>query len=843
MPLFALALFAGAIAVLHYTLRQYHLSQILHSLREVPLSRIVIAFFCTVASYCLLTGYDALALRYVGRRFPLPRIAFVSFISYAFANNTGSWSLIASSGVRYRLYGGWGLSVVEVSKVIAFGTLTFLLGFAALAGLLFSLVSVPLPGGVTAHFLPIRLLGGLFLLAAGSYLLVGVSHKQPIALRAWQVDIPAPSLMAGQFAVAIIDLLVTATALYVLLPVPNDLSFWPFVTIFLAALLIGLLSNVPGGLGVFESAMLLFLSPHMSAASAAGALLLFRAVYYLVPLGGAVAILGGYELLQHRQRLGSLTSGVGRLISLGIPHILALAVFASGALLLFSGATPALRSRLLGLALFVPLPLLELSHFLGSVSGMGLLLLAAGLRRRLDAAFYLTALLLGAGGIFSLLKGLDYEAAGWLFFLLLVLLACRKEFYRKTPFLAEALSPGWIAAVAIVVASSIWLGFFANKHVEYTQDLWWQFALHGDAPRFLRATVGVLVLALLFAWARLVQPLRALPPLPGDAQLAAAAAIAREFPATYAHLALLGDKHLLFNEAGNAYLMYGVQGGSWVALGDPVGQEEEARELVWDFCALCDRYGGQPVFYEVNADNLPWYLDLGLTPIKIGEDGRVMLEDFSLEGAGRKGLRYLHNRMSRQGCSFRLIPAAEVEAHLPLLRDISEAWLNEKQVREKGFSLGFFKPEYLRRFPIATVIREGRVIAFANLLPGGKRQELSVDLMRYLPGIPSGVMEYLFVEIMLWGKAEGYQWFNLGMAPLAGFEGRALGSGWNRIGAFIYRHGEHFYNFQGLRSYKEKFSPVWRPRYLVSRGGLRLPRVLMDTAALISGGVKGLFLK
>jgi phosphatidylglycerol lysyltransferase len=111
--------------------------------------------------------------------------------------------------------------------------------------------------------------------------------------------------------------------------------------------------------------------------------------------------------------------------------------------------------------------------------------------------------------------------------------------------------------------------------------------------------------------------------------------------------------------------------------------------------------------------------------------------------------------------------------------------------------------------------------------------------MRYLPEAPRGVMDYLFVELMLWGMKEKYRWFNLGMAPLSGIQDHALAPLWNRLGAFVFRHGEHFYNLQGLRRYKEKFDPEWEPRYLASPGGLALPRILTNIASLISGGVKG----
>jgi phosphatidylglycerol lysyltransferase len=177
------------------------------------------------------------------------------------------------------------------------------------------------------------------------------------------------------------------------------------------------------------------------------------------------------------------------------------------------------------------------------------------------------------------------------------------------------------------------------------------------------------------------------------------------------------------------------------------------------------------------------------------------------------------------------------------LQEISNAWLAEKQTREKGFSLGRFDPAYIRRFPVAVVRRAEQLVAFASVWMSGGKAELSPDLMRYRPDAPRGVMEYLFVEMMLWGAAQGYQWFNLGMAPLSGIEQRALAPLWNRFSALVYLHGEHFYNFQGLRQYKEKFDPEWSPRYLVSPGGLALPRVLADVASLISGGLAGVLKK
>jgi phosphatidylglycerol lysyltransferase len=249
------------------------------------------------------------------------------------------------------------------------------------------------------------------------------------------------------------------------------------------------------------------------------------------------------------------------------------------------------------------------------------------------------------------------------------------------------------------------------------------------------------------------------------------------------------------------------------------------------------------VFYEVGTANLPLYIDLGLTLLKLGEEAVVPLDGFSLDGGARKGLRRARGEAVKRGACFEVVPAAAVPPLLAELRAVSDAWLASKRTREKGFSLGTFDEAYLRRFPAAVVRLEGRVVAFANLWLGAGQSELSLDLMRYAPGAPCGVMDYLFIELMLWGKQHGYGHFNLGMAPLSGLESRQLAPLWTRAGAAVFRHGEHFYNFQGLRRYKEKFDPVWEPRYLASPGGLALPRILANVTALISGGLRGVVAK
>ena len=228
--------------------------------------------------------------------------------------------------------------------------------------------------------------------------------------------------------------------------------------------------------------------------------------------------------------------------------------------------------------------------------------------------------------------------------------------------------------------------------------------------------------------------------------------------------------------------------------------------------------------------------------MKIGEEARVELEKFSLQGGKYASQRTSRNKFTKKGCRFAILTGDEVDRNMAALREISDRWLTRKKTHEKGFSLGFFDESYIRRTDIAVVYDEtDRIMAFANIWKNSGKQVISVDLMRYNPESPNGIMEYLFVELMLWSKTEGYQWFSLGIAPLAGLERHPLAPLWHKIGTAIFDLGEEFYNFEGLYEYKAKFEPVWQPRYLAAPAGLSVPFILMTITRLISGSWKGIF--
>lgn len=832
-----------ALWFLHRELSDLRPEAILGQIRSISLPALLIAVVLAACSYVVLTGYDALALRYIGHSLAYRNTAQISFMAFAVGNNVGIAALSGGS-IRYRMYSLLGLSGIEITKVIVFTSATFALGTALLMGIALLLM----PTGETGllRFSPALLTAaGVLLMAMPiAYLAVVALISAPVVVGKWKFALPSPAVGFGQLGLSLADLSFAAGTLYVLLEPQLQIGFLPFLGIYLIAIAAGLVSSVPGGIGVFEAVLLIAL-PGVDRGVLLGTVIVYRLVYYVAPLVLALLLLVGNEVRQHREILGSSTQRAGQWLLAAAPQAIGLAVFLAGAVLLISGATPAVESRLNFIARGIPLPVLEASHLAGSALGVGLLVLARGLFRRLRRAYVAAVALLGAGMLVSLTKGLDIEEALILLVILGFLWSSRREFYRRGSVVAQEFPAGWIASIVLVLGIALWIGLVSFRHVPYSDELWWQFAVHSDAPRMLRASVlAAMVAGSLALWKLLHSGRIPKESEPGLSDLDKVQEVVATASESAANAALMGDKRFLWSPDGQAFVMYQVSGNHWIALGDPVGPQAAREELAWAFRELVDRHDARPVFYEVAGDSLPLYVDMGLTLAKLGEDGRVALADFSLEGSRRAEFRQALNRARRHGASFEVVSKAQVGDIVRDLRAVSDDWLRDKATSEKGFSLGAFSEEYIVRFDCAIVRVDGAIAAFANLWPAPAAGEISIDLMRYNQQAPKGIMDYLFTELMLWAKAEGYAWFSLGMAPLSGLEQHDLAPLWHKVGHLLFNHGEAFYNFEGLRHYKEKFEPEWRPRYIACPGGLLgLPRALLDTSRLISGGLDKILTK
>ncbi len=832
-PTITVVVFIAAFVLLRFEFKGHSIKQIGDSVRSLSSIGVAAAVLLTALNYLVMIGYDWLAIKSIGFPISGKKIATVSLLSYAFSNSLGT--LLGGTPIRVRLYSAWGMQPKELVRLLFLISFAFWIGLITLAGILFTGFQFPIP---PRFHLPISNSLGLgCCLLAISILLFGSCFwfRTPIHLFSINLQPPRLPIAVAQAILSAIDFLLAASTLYVLLPANIGVDFATFMGIFILAIVIGHLSHVPGGLGVFELVLTGMLpnASHQLVAS----LLAFRLIYYVAPLILAVGGLAIASLKQHSRSARLITEQAMTWTNLIGPRLITGAVFIAGILLLASGALPSDQGRMGLVRNLLPLPVVEISHFLGSVAGAMLLILARGLQRRIDLAWWLSILLLGFGAIFSLAKGFDYEEAAILAFLCLALLPCRSYFYRTGRLWLGTASLGWIAMLLMVVGLMTWLVLFAYQHVEYQDDLWWSFAYHADAPRSLRGLVAAAMVLSLLATLQLFRPRATPPDVAHDEQLQEVQRIVVTDRSTNSNLALLGDKRFIFSQDRKAFVMFGCQGGSWIAMGDPVGAESSRNDAAWRFREACDAAGVLTVFYQVEEKQFSRYIEMGLSIVKIGEDARIPLSDFSLEGNARKDLRRSLRKGADQGLQFRIVRQPEAGLLLPEFKAISDAWLKQKSVGEKQFSLGSFDEDYLMRNDFALVYQEERLLAFANLWYAADKEELSIDLMRHVPDSANGVMEYLFAELLLWGKSEGYQWFNLGMAPLAGVESRRLSPTWNRVSSLIYLHGEHFYNFKGLRSYKEKFAPVWTPRYLASPGGLATPQVLANLSTLISGGL------
>lgn len=832
--LLALLLLGLALFALRELTREVNYKDVLVQMRNTPMSALLLAALFTFLSFVALAGYDLSGLHYLGIKLPWRTVAMGSFAGYAMGNTVGM-GVLTGGAVRLRVYGAAGMDTLQVARLMAFISAGFGLGltFIGAIGLLWGAERAEAALGVPALLMQGI---GVITLVAISWVIVLCARGKPLQMFGRSLQLPSSRLALTQVVVSALDILFAAAALWVLLP-PAEINFLGFLAFYAIGISLGVILHIPGGVGIFEAMILLAYRDSLPPSALAGALVLFRAIYYIAPLALAVT------LLVLREWRAIAQSRVRQKAAELSPIFLATATITVGIMLLVSGVTPSTDEATELLALNIPLALVEGAHLLGSIAGLGLLFVARGLMLRLDAAWWAALLLAGISFIFTLPKGIALGEMAALGLLLILLAAGRKEFDRRASLFSQPFSPQWLLMIGAVLGAMTWLMFFVYRDVLYTSDLWWQFAFDGHAPRSLRAILAAVLLTFALALWQAFRPASGSAETATATELERARAIIDRQPRADAMLALTGDKSLMFSATGNSFLMYGKRGRTWAALFDPIGPEHEWPELIWRFVEHAHDHGGRVCFYQASSRSIPLYLDVGLTAHKLGEYAMVSLADFSIQDSKRAHLRHAVTKGEREGLSFEVLAPAVVGPLLPELRRISDTWLAQHATSEKGFSLGTFEPEYLACTPIAVVRKDGHPVAFANLMATEARAEATIDLMRYTPDAPKGVMDYLFVNLILHCQAEGYAQFGLGMAPMSGMSTHYNAPHWQRLGSLIYRHGETFYNFRGLRAFKQKFDPVWEPRYLCAEGGIQPLIVFTDIATLVSGGIKGVLTK
>ncbi|HEY9610978.1 lysylphosphatidylglycerol synthase domain-containing protein [Allocoleopsis sp.] len=277
-------------------LRQYDYRDVFKSLAAIPTSRLYWAIGLTILSYLGLANYDSLAFRYIGHALAYPKSVFTGFISAA-ATNTVGFAFLTGSAIRYRLYSAWGVPAIAIAQIILFENISFWLGLFAVSGVMFLFYPLEIPTQLHLPFISVRPIGLIFLLVVAGYLVGSLFARKPLNIRGHEFRFPSLQIALAQVAISGLDWICATAVLYILLPATTALSYPGFLGLYLLAMTAGVVSNVPGGLGVFESIILLLLSSKVSVTAVLGSLLVYRGIYYLLPLVVATGLLGLYEIL------------------------------------------------------------------------------------------------------------------------------------------------------------------------------------------------------------------------------------------------------------------------------------------------------------------------------------------------------------------------------------------------------------------------------------------------------------------------------------------------------------------------------------------------------------------
>lgn len=489
-PVLITALFVLAIYLLYHKLKAYSIAQIRESIQQVSTGSICFSIGLMIVNYIILVGYDWLALKAIHKSLPLPRVGLVSLVGQAVSYNFGA--LLGGTSVRYRFYSAWGFSLVEIVRLVLMLAVTFWVGALGLCGVVFLLAPPVIPDELLAK-MPIhdvRFLGGILLAIALSYLVLCFTIRKPVHIFGKEFVFPIPRIAVAQMVVAGVDLIAAAACMYVLLPDDLGIGFIDFLPSYLMAQVAVVLTHVPGGVGVFELVILhLTHTPREQAVFAA--VLLFRLIYFILPLLAAAALLAVYEARQSRNTLRE----AGRWLSVLSHSIAAYTTFVGGCILLVSAMLPTLPAVVAQLDDFLPRTLLMGGHLVCALSGALLLFVAYGLERRQNRAFWMAVILLLLGIAGALLKGLSFLAAGAALVVLITVWLSRRRFYRSSFFWKEAIPAHWLVLAFAALGLAMGLGWFIY-HPAWDRATLWGFEQHFNASRVLLADVGIAVVVL-----------------------------------------------------------------------------------------------------------------------------------------------------------------------------------------------------------------------------------------------------------------------------------------------------------------------------------------------------------
>ncbi|MCP8862119.1 MULTISPECIES: bifunctional lysylphosphatidylglycerol flippase/synthetase MprF [Latilactobacillus] len=583
--------------------------------------------------------------------------------------------------------------------------------------------------------------------------------------------------------------------------------------LFMIANIIGVISMVPGGLGTFDLFMIFGLSAvGVQNADAVVWLSFYRVFYYIVPF------LVGVGLFTHDagSRLNHYLQGLPRQVMQKIAHhFIVFFLYISSIILLLVATVPnfAITNTVIGQ--LYPYTFFFLDRVTNIIVAFVMLALARGVANRVQKVFWPLMVLLVIAIANTLWRDFSIKLAVFLTFVLVASFLLKRELYR------ERIEFSWndrIVDGVLFVGAFLLYGFvgIANSpHLRHRKPV--PTALLFPSERvWLAGFIGMLVAAgtLYLVYRYLSRGGRSIAAPYDEARIA-------NVINTYggnevSHLAYLRDKSVYFyQEEGEdqVFLLYRKKADRLIVMGEPVGNPAKILPAIEQMMHDADLIDCHLAFYEISSELTMQLHEIGFDFIKFGEEGYVRLADFTMTGKKRRAERALMNKFEREGYQFEILNPPFSAELMAELKAVSDDWLGSRV--EKGFSLGFFDEAYLQKAPIAVVYNaDHQLIAFANEMPTGTKEVASIDLMRHRQDAPSGIMDEIFINLFEQNRTDGYTYFNLGMAPLANVGTSEFSFIEERIAHLIYEYGYHFYGFQGLRTYKKKYTTEWRSKYI-----------------------------
>ena len=601
---FGVVLLIAAIWVVQKEFRSLSMADIRNSLAAIPPLTLWIAAGWTLLAYAVLTIYDRLGSVYAGYPVSYARTSLASFCAYTLAHNLG-FAAVSGAAVRYRFYAAWGLPPLAIAKVVAFTSLTFGLGGFALGGLVLVVEPEVVPGlGEHVPHWAMSIIGLAMWALVIAYVTLS-RIRSHVTIFKHRIDLPGFRMAVAQTALATVDVAVTAMIFYVLLPEAEGLTFLRFLGIYVAAYTAGIAASLPGGIGVFDGAILIGLAPWLTPAQVVGALLLFRLYYYIVPLFLAGILFAGFEIAQRRHALVRFAAEQRVADALEVPAIAGL-VGLGGALLIFGGALPAGGTAV---AEWAGYEAAVASHFAASLIGSLLLVMGYGLLRRLTLAWGAGIVLLITGAMICWLRADGWWIWGAFLLVAGLLAAMRSAFYRSARLMREPLAGASLLPLVVVGLCALMLALVSYGGKVATES-WWEVVISPLAPDSLRFAVGLAAVLLLVAVVRLLRPARLVPEAWSPEIRARLRGLGAEAPE-------LADG-AVFGEGGRAGFGFVKRNGIWLGLGDPAGEERDRVSAIWRFRDMCEQAGVDAAFWRVGPGLLRVYGDIGLTAFPVG---------------------------------------------------------------------------------------------------------------------------------------------------------------------------------------------------------------------------------